>query len=142
MSDAEFNALDELELPPLTMETADDDGINNLRNAIVLNACAEYAKTLHAFRKNRSRKGKALLRYELDKQSEWFRSEWFKRLTMDEIDGDKIIYLMEHDMPFKWLDSKQKSAIIKKQKAEAKRQKAKEKAERQKTKSRKGGKSK
>jgi hypothetical protein len=45
-----MKALDDLKLPPLTVENADDEGLEELKASIIENGCREYLSAYRAWR--------------------------------------------------------------------------------------------
>lgn len=117
-------ALDDLILPPLTVNNVDDEGMLKLRDAIVLSACSEYVKYIHLERYHSKRMGVAhrraaeLAKVKKEGVADFFRTDWFKTLTQGQVDGDKVLHTLEHNMPLKWMTPEERKEAIKNAEAE------------------------
>ena len=119
-------ALDDLILPPLTVDNCDDDGLLKLRDAIVLDACKDFVKYIRAERYHSQRRGIAhrraaeLVKVKKEGVADFFNSSWYKLLTMNAVDGEKVMYTLEHDMPLKWMTAEERKEVLENAKAEGK----------------------
>ena len=124
------NLLDVIKLPPLTTDNVQDAGLERLAEAIVIRAVQDYADAIHTLeepeRHRRLEREKA--EYFREGIPRFFHSGWFHDLANDRIDGDKIIWLLENDMPFKWMSREQQKEILKRRKQEEKERKENGKA--------------
>lgn len=76
----------------LTVRNIDDEGIDNLKEAIVMQAVKDYRKALYEVRKARlPRSKREILRRICHECESFFRSDWFSQLTSGEIDGERVI---------------------------------------------------
>lgn len=107
-----MKALDELELPPLTVENVDDEGLDLLKEAIVESGCRDYIAAYRIFRRaSGNTEAQNAARIELDSETRFFHSEWYRKLTNEQIDGDSVMRKLRTDPPMKWLNPDEKAAI-------------------------------
>ena len=103
--------LDSLDLPPLTVETLDEDGAENLKEAIVTNACREYVQAYRAYRMATSKKYRDFAHVWMQEVEQFFKSGWFHALSGEQVDGDKVLRKLRTDPPRKWMTKEEKEAI-------------------------------
>ena len=104
-------ALDDIILPPLTVNNADDDGIRMLRDAIVLDACKEYMKYVHVLKHSRSQIRREHARESADLLGRFFKGKWFQMLTLGQVDGQKTMHTLMYDTPAKWLTPEERKEL-------------------------------
>lgn len=104
--------------PPLNVDSVFNDRLLELRDAIIMDAVWEYADLIHDWKKVKKEpdsKAKTLkldlIKRDASRVRRFFRSEWFKELTFGELDGDKIMDALKHDMPFKYLTKEEQEAL-------------------------------
>lgn len=102
---------DEIELPPLTVENIDEDGINNLRIAIILDACKSYNAACHALKRAEEKEDYERALKCVEANAIFFRSRWFHLLTGEDIDGEKIMHTLRYDTPRKWLTLEERKEL-------------------------------
>lgn len=135
MAANEFSLLDELELPPLTVDNIDEEGMTNLAHAVVLDACKRYNRCVHVMKKPEKylRKGSktlntphAVFMHALKEKEElvtFFRSGWFHLLAGEDVDGDAIMHMLENDPARKWLTLEERKELDERTKGEADKEK-------------------
>lgn len=102
--------IDDYYMPPLTIENADDDGIRHLRDAIVLDAVKDYARAVYGVKNCLHEKDrKRALEYK-KRLGKFFNTWWFRMLTLEQVDGDKLMEVLDHDMPLKWMTPEDREA--------------------------------
>lgn len=107
-----MKALDELELPPLTVENADDGGLEELKASIIENGCREYLSAYRAWRIAENEQQKIIARSWLYHHEVFFRSAWFATLIGDEdIDGESLMRRLRRHPPRKYLLPTEKQAM-------------------------------
>jgi hypothetical protein len=78
-------------LTKLTADTAYEDGLSRLQEAIVMQAIDDYKDALYVVDTTRSYKKREAARIKADSCEVFFRGAWFQMLTGGKADGDAVI---------------------------------------------------
>ena len=114
------SAIDDYYMPPLDVNTLDDKGMRNLIEGIITRACDDYVaiyRELLGFKAMSAgeRRGvqDVIRRRQMSKQElqMFFRSGWFGALAGEAINGDKVMDVLEHDTPWKYLTGEERRFV-------------------------------
>lgn len=81
--------IDQVPLPPLRLDEVSDQGIDNLRIAIVKAACDHYVDLVRGYLKHPT-PGQTLDEY-VYHEDRFFKGPWYKLLTLNKISGAWMI---------------------------------------------------
>ena len=107
----------------LTIDEIDDQGIENLRDAIVLDACKDYAAEVHFLKQHITQDARMHTLKQMEKIATFFRSRWFDLLSGG-IDGEKVMHTLRYDTPRKWLSVEERKELEKRERDERKKAEA------------------
>jgi hypothetical protein len=110
-------------LSELTIDEIDDQGIANLREAIVLDACKDYTAEVHFLKQNITPDARKYALKRMEKLAAFFRSGWFDLLSGG-IDGEKVMHTLRYDTPRKWLSTEERKELEKRERDERKKAEA------------------
>lgn len=105
------SAIDLYYMPPLTVENVDDEGLENLKAAIILEACKSYVKACHLYKHAKSDAIRQIAERRIQEEAIFFRSGWFKTLGGEDLDGEKIMHVLRYDTPRKWLTQEERREL-------------------------------
>jgi len=114
-----YSIIDDYYMPPLTAEGIDTRGMLDLIEAIVVHACGDYVNTCRQLKAAKNDEVRQVLHKDKRQLQAFFHSSWFKTLTFDRADGDKVMETLEHDTPDKYLTPEERKAREKKQRNES-----------------------
>ena len=98
-------------MPPLTIENVDDTGLENLKAAIILEACKSYVRACHLYKHAKSDAIRQIAERRIQEESIFFRSGWFKTLGGEDLDGEKVMHVLRYDTPRKWLTQEERREL-------------------------------
>lgn len=99
--------IDSMYFPPLTVETIGDEGLDNLRIAIVKNAADDYKDECKAEIETTVAKVLQGISAQKAGLEHFFRSDWFKLLTNNQIDSEWMIKNLRQKAREEWEDDQQ-----------------------------------
>ena len=99
-------------MPPLTVENVDETGLENLKAAIILEACKSYVRACHLYKHAKSDAVRQIAERRIQQEEAiFFRSGWFKTLGGEDLDGEKIMHVLRYDTPRKWLTQEERREL-------------------------------
>lgn len=107
----------------LTLDEIDDNGIANLREAIVLDACKDYVAEVHLLKQHITPDARKYALKSMEHFAAFFRSGWFDLLSGG-IDGEKVMRTLRYDTPRKWLTCEERKELEKRERDERKKAEA------------------
>jgi hypothetical protein len=105
------SAIDLYYMPPLTVENVDETGLENLKAAIILEACKSYVKACHLYKHAKSDAVRQIAERRIQEEAIFFRSAWFKTLGGEDLDGEKVMHVLRYDTPRKWLTQEERREL-------------------------------
>jgi hypothetical protein len=105
------SAIDLYYMPPLTVENIDETGLENLKAAIILEACKSYVRACHLYKHAKSEAVRQIAERRIQEEAIFFRSGWFKTLGGEDLDGEKVMHVLRYDTPRKWLTMEERREL-------------------------------
>jgi hypothetical protein len=105
------SAIDLYCMPPLTIENVDETGLENLKAAIILDACKAYVRACHLYKHAKNDAVRQIAERRIQEEAIFFRSGWLKTLGGEDLDGEKVMHVLRYDTPRKWLTQEERREL-------------------------------
>jgi hypothetical protein len=100
---------------PDYIDKVDDQGLQNLRTAIVLDACKEFMVYVRLLKKPCSPDIYRMRLRNMQRVRDFFNSGWFAQLSGG-IDPDKLMHVLQYETPLRWMTIEERKEFFKRQK--------------------------